>query len=145
MAAKTKKVSENGSQVINIKGNVSVGRDLIQHDQTNYITYTSTQIANLASPAEFMTVLGQVQQQITEIKKADLSKSQVRNLEVVEGLVLDVSEEVQKPEPALDHIQNSLAEAKETLELLAGSLMAAAALGSTLGSLAVMAIKLFGG
>jgi chaperonin GroEL (HSP60 family) len=145
MAARSKKDSEDAKQVINIKGNVSAGRDVIQRDQTNIITNTSTQIANLASPAAFVSALQQVQAQLAGIKQAELSKAQVRNLEVVEGLVLEVSEEAQKPQPVLERIQGSLAEAKETLELLACSLVAASALGTTLGGLAVAAIKLFGG
>ncbi len=137
--------SQKAGHVVNIKGDIHVGRDMIQGDQINHITYTSTQIANLQSPAEFVTVLQQVQAQLAELKKAELSKVQVRNLETVEGLVLDVVEEAQKPQPAPARIKETLSEAKETLELLSGSLGAAAALGTTVGGLMGMAIKLFGG
>jgi len=146
MAAKLKKDdTQPAKQVIKVKGGIHAGRDVIQGDQTNYITYTSQQIANLASPVEFLTALQQVQAQIVEMKKAELNKPQVKMLESAETLVGEVVEEVQKPQPVLDRIKDTLAEAKETMELLSGSIAAATALGTTLGGLAVTAIRLFGG
>ena len=146
MAAKLKKDdTQPAGQVFNIKGGIHAGRDVIQGNQTNYITYNAQQIANLSSPAEFLTVLQQAQAQIAEIKKAELGKAQARNLEVAETLLVEVVEEVQKPQPALERIKETLAEAKETMELLSGSVAAAATLGTTLGGLAATAIRLFGG
>lgn len=145
MATNSKENEGTAKQVFNIKGGIHAGRDVIQGDQTNYITYNAQQIANLASPAEFLTVLQQVQAQIAEIKKAELTKPQTRNLEMVESLVGDVIEEVQKPQPVLERVKETLTEAKETMDLLSGSLTSAAALGTTIGGLAGMAIKLFGG
>jgi hypothetical protein len=146
MPAKLKKDdTQPAKQVFNIKGDIRAGRDVIQGDQTNYITYNAQQIANLASPAEFLTVLQQVQAQIGEMKKAELSKAQERNLEVAESLVGEVVEEVQKPQPALERIKETLSEAKETMEMLSGSIAAATALGTILAGLAATAIKLFGG
>lgn len=146
MNAKSKKDdTQPAKQVFNIKGGVHAGRDVIQGDQTNYIPYNAQQIANLASPAEFLTVLRQAQAQIAEMKKAELSKAQARNLEAAETLVGEVVEEAQKPQPALDRIKDTLTEAKETMELLSGSIAAATVLGTTLGGLAATAIRLFGG
>jgi t-SNARE complex subunit (syntaxin) len=146
MAAKLKKDDTQPiKQVFKVKGGIHAGRDVIQGNQTNYITYNAQQIANLSSPAEFLTVLQQVQARIAEMKKAELSKTQARNLEAAETLVGEVVEEAQKPQPALERIKDTLAEAKETMELLSGSVAAAATLGTTLGGLAATAIRLFGG
>ena len=122
-------------------GTINVGRDLIQGDQTNYIT----NITNIQSPAEFVTALEQVQAQLAELKKGQLTSAQARNLEVVETRVAEAAAEAQKPQPLGERVKATLSEAKETLELLSGSLGAATTLGTTLGGLVMMAAKIFGG
>ncbi|MCX6080210.1 MAG: hypothetical protein NTW32_11805, partial [Chloroflexi bacterium] len=52
-------------QVFIIKGGIHAGRDVIQGDQTNYITQ---QIANIQSSAEFVRALNEVQAQIAALK-----------------------------------------------------------------------------
>jgi hypothetical protein len=113
---------------------------VIQGDQTNYIN-----VANIQSPAEFASALGQAQAQIVALKQGALTSAQARNIEAAELKVIEAVEETQKPQPLGERIKATLSEAKETMDLLGGSLSAAAALGTTLGGLAVLAIKLFGG
>ncbi len=122
-------------------GAIHVGRDLIQGDQANYITNTT----NIQSPSEFMQALEQVQAQLAELKKGQLTGAQARNLEVVEARLAEAAAEAQKPRPLGERVKTTLSEAKETLELLSGSLGAAANLGATLGGLVMTAVKVFGG
>jgi len=110
------------------------------HDQINYINTTTIQ-----SPAQFVEALKKVQAQITEIKQEKLTTTQARNLEVVEVQIIEVTEEAQKPQPALERIQTTLGEAKETMDMLAGGLASAAALGTTIGGLILLVARLFGG
>ena len=140
MTAKSKQeADENGQQVFHI-GTINATH-VVMRDQTNYIS----NIANIQNQAQFVDELKMVQARIAEIKQGQLSTAQARNLEVVEGQIIAVTEEAQKPQPALERIQASLSEAKETMELLAGSLSAAAALGTTIGGLVLLAVRLFGG
>jgi hypothetical protein len=140
MTAKSKKeTDENGQQVFNI-GTINATH-VVMRDQTNYIS----NIANIQNQVQFVDELKMVQARIAEIKQGQLSTAQARNLEMVEGQIIAVTDEAQKPQPALERIQASLGEAKETLELLAGSLSAAAALGVTIGGLVQLAVRLFGG
>ncbi len=139
MSAKPKK-EQQAKQIFNIQGGIHAGRDVIQGDQTNYIN-----TANIQSPAQFADALRQVQAQIAVLKQGQLNSAQARNLEAAELKVIEAVSETQKLQPLGERIKATLTEAKETLELLAGSLSAAAVLGTTLGGLAVMAVKLFGG
>jgi len=142
MANKSKQEAEQGKQVINVKGGIHAGRDVIQGDQANYIT---TQVANIQSAAEFVTALQQVQAQIAQLKQGQLSPVQSRNLEAAQASVAEAAAEAQKPQPLGERIKTTLGEAKETMELLGGGLAAAATLGGTLGGLLSLAVKLFGG
>ena len=141
MSAKPKK-EQQAKQIFNIAGGVHAGRDVIQGDQVNYIT---TNVANIQSTAEFASALGQVQAQIAALKQGALTSAQARNIEAAEIKVSEAAAETKKPQPLGEHIKTTLNEAKETMELLAGGLSAATALGTTLGGLAVVALKLFGG
>lgn len=126
-------------------GTINAGR-VIMGDQTNYISSTNiTNITNIQSPAEFVTALEQVQAQLAGLRKGQLTSAQARNLEVVEARVAEAAAEAQKPQPLGERVKATLSEAKETLELLSGSLTAATTLGTTLGGLMMMAVKIFGG
>jgi len=138
MSTKPKK-EQQARQVFNITGGIHAGRDVIQGDQTNYIN-----TANIQSPAEFASALQQVQAQIAEMKQGPLTSAQARNIEAAELKVTEATDEIKKPQPLGERIKASLSDAKETMELLAASLKPAVELGTTLGSLAVLALKLFG-
>lgn len=130
---------DNGKQVFNID-KIQAGRDIVMRDQHNTITIT-----NIQNQTQFIDALQKVQAQITEIKQGKLTPTQVRNLEAVEGQIVEATAEAQKPQPLGEHIKATLTDAKETMVMLAGSLGAAAALGATIGELIVQAAKLFGG
>ncbi len=142
MGAKSKHDDEKGGQVFNIQGGVHAKRDVIMGDQNNIITNNT---ANIESPAQFVEALKQVQAQVAGIKQEQLTAAQKRNLEAVEGQIEAVSLEAGKPKPQLAHIQTTLKDARETMDMLAGGLNSAAALGTTIGGLALLAVKLFGG
>jgi hypothetical protein len=74
-----------------------------------------------------------------------LTSAQERNIEVVEARVVEAVDEVQQPHPLGEKIRVALMEAKETLDLLTGSLQSAAGLGMTIAGLAELANRLFGG
>jgi len=145
MAAKSKKEdTQPAKQVFNVRGGIHAGRDVIQGDQTNYIT--TNQVANIQSAAEFVTALQQVRAQIAGLKaNPGLDDDDRKTIEVVEGRIVSAEEEAKKEKPASDQIVPKLEKAKATLVTLTASLGAAAALGTVLGQLGVMAIKLFGG
>ena len=145
MAAKLKKDdTQPAKQVFNIKGGVHAGRDVIQGDQTNYIT--ATQITHIQTAAEFVTALQQLRVEIAALKaQPGLDADDIKTIEVVEGRLVAAADEAQKEEPAGGEIIPKLKKAKDTLESLTTSLGAAAALGTTIGGLIMMAIKLFGG
>jgi hypothetical protein len=130
----------------NIQGGIHAGRDVIQGNQTKNITISNiTNITNIQTPAEFAAALGQVQAQVTELKQTRLTSAQARNLNEVENRLAEATEEAQKPQPLGERIKTTLAEAKDTLELLGGSLGAALTIGKTIESLMPVIARLFGG
>jgi len=145
MAAKPKKDdTQPVKQLIKVKGGIHAGRDVIQGDQTNYITVTQTN--NIQTAAEFVAALQQVRAEISALKsQPGLDADDIKTIEVVEGRIIAASDEAQKEQPAAGEIIPKLEKAKATLESLTASLGAAAALGTTIGGLIMMAVKLFGG
>ena len=131
---------DNGKQVFNVSGGIHAN-NVIMGNQTNNFQ----NIVNIQNQTQFIDALQKVQTQITEIKQGKLTPTQVRNLEAVEGQIVEATAEAQKPQPLGEHIKATLTDAKETMVMLAGSLGAAAALGATIGELIVQAAKLFGG
>jgi hypothetical protein len=138
MSTKHKK-TQPAERIYNISGGIHAGRDVIQGDQYNY------QVANVETPAQFVGELQKLGAQIAALKQGPLNGAQLRNLESAEQKLVEAKDEAQKPQPTGERIQSTLGEAKETLELLGGGLSAATALGTALGTLATMALKLFGG
>lgn len=140
MSAKPKKTqTQPAERIYNISGGIHAGRDVIQGDQYNY------QVANVETPAQFVGELQKLQAQVAALKQVPLNAAQQRNLEAAEGNLAEAADEAQKPKPTGERIQSTLGEAKDTLELLGGGLAAASALGTAIGTLATMALKLFGG
>lgn len=139
MTAKSEKDDQKSKVVISVKGGVNAGRDVIMGDQSNYIN-----AANIQTPPQFVDALQRIQTEIVAIKQAQLTPAQTRNLEMVEGQIVDVVVEAQKPQPLLERIKAILADSKETMDMLGGSLSAAATLGVAIGELALLAAKIFG-
>jgi nucleoside phosphorylase len=128
--------------VYNIQGGVHAGRDTILGDQTN-ITYF---IENIQSAGEFVTALAALQAQITVLmQQVDLNNAQHRALETALFSITQAAAEAQKPKPERSQVKQTLTEAKETLEMLSGSVKAAVGLGGVLAGLIGLVSKLFGG
>ncbi|MBI4671524.1 MAG: hypothetical protein HY741_07640 [Chloroflexi bacterium] len=129
---------------INAKGNVIMGDQIIHGNQYN--AGGNLNIANVSTPREFIEQLQQVQSEIAMLKQSpELSASQARRIEAVEGDVVEVIQEVQKPKPLPARINETLGEAQETMNKIGGSVKSAVELGAALGALAELAIKVFGG
>ncbi len=131
----------SSGNVINVQGGFHVNGSFINGPQTNYITNQT--INNISSSAEFVSELQKLKAEI-EALKATVEPAAARRLAAVEGDVQDVIEESQKEKPAPEKIKTTLDGAKEMMEKLGGSVTAAVGLGTTLGNLALMALKLFG-
>jgi hypothetical protein len=107
---------------------------------------STTGIAQIASPPEFVTRAQEMQTKLAEIKQQpELSPAQARRIEAVEGAVMDAIAEARKPQPIGERINATLSDAKETMDKLAASVKSAAGLGAALAALGQVALKLFGG
>lgn len=128
--------------VYNIQGGIHSGRDTNLGDQYNY---------NIASQEprtqdEFAAALASLQAQIAELKRQPgLTTVQQFNIQVAEGKLAEAADQAKLPAPAGGRIQAALKEAKEFLDVVSGSLQSAVNLGTIIGTLASLAIKLFGG
>jgi hypothetical protein len=129
--------------IIGKQQNIKASRDVVLGDQYHYL---SEQVANITKPEEFIASAQEVQAQLAEIKKQpDLLPAQARRIEAVEGDVQEAVEEAKKDQPAGERIRSTLDSAKETMDKLAEGVKSAVGLGSVLGGLAQIAIRLFGG
>jgi len=124
-----------GAQII-----YNAGRDIIQGDQTNITTI----IQPPQTTEEFMEILKAVQAQLAFMKQAGLTSAQKKIIESADGKVAEAAEEAAKPQPTGERIKSTLIEAKEYMDAIGGSLAAAAALGTTIGTLLLGVAKLFG-
>jgi chromosome segregation ATPase len=141
-AKKTPTVGTMKGGVI-VGGSIKAGRDAIMGDQYNDLRQ---QVAQIATPAEFLARAQEAQQQIATLKQTpDLLPAQVKRIELAEAEVQEAVQEAQKEKPMGKRINETLDSAKETMEKLAGSVTAAVGLGTVLGGLGQIAIKLFGG
>jgi nucleoside phosphorylase len=130
------------SPVYNIHGDIHAGRDVVMGDQTN-IVYT---VDNVNSAAEFLGALTALQVQITAlIQQSDLNNYQRRTLETAQQSIAQAAAEAKKPKPEGSQVQQTLADAKETLERLSGNITTAVGLAGTLAGLIGLVSKLFGG
>jgi hypothetical protein len=137
------KKSSSPKTQVNIKGNVSAGRDMIYGDQYNDFR---VQVAQITSPQEFVAKLQELQGQIGQVKQQpDLLPEQQETLEIVEGQVTEVIEEAQKPQPKLARIKARLDAAEGTMTSLAKSVTAAVGLGTAIAGFGQIALKLFWG
>jgi len=139
----TKKRRSSEKPRITVSGGIHAGRDVIMGDQYNDLRQ---QVLHIGSPQEFLERASAVQAQLAEIKQQpDLLPAQVRRIEAVEGDVQEAIEEAKKDKPQGKSIKSTLDGAKETMDKLAEGVKSAIGLGSVLGGLAQIAIKLFGG
>ncbi len=137
--------AKHGGNVFNIQGDIHIGRDLIGGDQVNTITNSQT-INNISTPSEFISELQKLKAQIEALKSQPaVEPAAVRRLAAVEGDIEDAIVEAKKETPIVERIKNTLDGAKETMEKLGGSVTTAVNLGTILGNLALIAIKVFGG
>lgn len=131
--------------VFNVQGSINIGRDLIGGDQVNYITNNNV-TNNISTPADFVAALNEIKAEIEALKsQPNLEPAVARRLSTVEGDIEDVVAEAIGEKPAWERIKSTLESAKDTMDRISGSIGSAVALGTTLGNLALMAFRIFGG
>lgn len=144
IAQKKPKYKDSGGKMFNIQGGIHAGRDVIQGNQTNYITINNS-TTTYASPAELVAVLQQIQAQVSALKSVpELDESDIKTIEAVERKLMDAATEAEKNHPNGERITASLEKARRTMDLLTGSIGSAITLGTTIGSIMLGASKLFG-
>jgi len=144
-AKKTPTVGTMKGGVI-VAGNIRAGRDVVVGDQTNYYNDLRQQVAQITSPQEFVAKAQEAQQQIAALKQTpELAPVQVKQLELAETEVQEAVQEAQKEKPVGQRINETLDSAKETMDKVAKGVAAAVGLGTVLGGLGQIALKLFGG
>ncbi len=117
---------------IHIEGGVYPGRDFVAGDVT-YHSYQEIHTENIQTSAEFTAALNALQAQIATLRQQpDLTSIQTRNIETGEKQVTQAVQETRKEKPNGNAIKQTLTEAKETFELLSGSVTAAAGLAAML-------------
>ena len=137
------KAAKSDGPIFNVQGGIHIGRDMIAGGQVNYINETNL---NISTPAQFMDELQRLKEEIEKLKsQPDVSPAEARRMEVAQADIQDAKDEAAKDKPVAERIKNTLNGAKETMEKLGGSIGAAVNLGTTIGNLAMMAFKLFGG
>lgn len=145
MPKKTVKAKEPAKNNFNIQGGIRARRDVIMGDQENTF-YQTGQILNIASPNQFIEELQKLKAEIERLKSLPaMDSAAARRLTAVEGDIQEAIAEAKKDEPAAERIHGTLDGAKETMEKLGGSVASAVQLGTTLGNLALLAFKVFGG
>ena len=140
-----KRKKETPSVGIHVEGGVHAGRDIIQGNQYNLAPH-DFQLANVTSPAEFAEKLVEILNAVTVLKQQpELSSAQIRNIEIAEEQITEASEKAKGTNIDGAEVKDLLTKAKETFDLLSGSIAAAAGLGVVLGNMAKLAIQVFEG
>lgn len=130
--------------IFNVDGGIHIAGNMIAGDQTNY--YQNQQTINISSRTEFMDELQKLREEIEQLKsQPNIDRSAVRRMDVVQADIDDAIQEAAKEQPGAKRINDTLTSARETMEKLGGTVASAINLGSTLGNLALMATRLFGG
>jgi hypothetical protein len=130
---------------ITVHGNINVGRDFVARDQYNTIIHNET-INNISSPADFISALNQLKAEIEALKsQPNLEPVVARRLNTVQDDIADVIAEAESDVPVAERIKSTLESAKDTMDRISGSIGSAVTLGTTLGNLALIAWKVFGG
>lgn len=129
----------NGPQY-NIKGGVHAGRDVVMGDQFNVLKDTPR------NRDEYIVALIALQKQIAELKRGpDLRPVQERNIQGAEEKIAEAVSQAQGPEPLGERIRDTLNDAKDFMDAISGSMQSSVNLGMAIGTLALLAMKLFGG
>ena len=128
-----------------VHGNLNVGGDFVSRDQYKTVTYRET-IQNISTPAEFTLELQKLRAEIETLRsQPNVEPAAARRLTAVEGDIQDALTEAGSEKPAAEKIKSTLEGAKEMMDKLGGSIASAVKLSVTLGQLAGLAIKVFGG
>ena len=136
---------DSGGPNIVVHGNINVGGDFISRDQYKTVTTNET-INNISSPADFVSALNQLKAEIETLKsQSNIEPFVARRLNTVQDDIADVISEVESEKPVAERIKSTLESAKDTMERISGSIGSAVNLGTTLGNLALIAWKVFGG
>jgi hypothetical protein len=136
---------DSGGPNIIVHGNINVGGDFVSRDQYNTVTHGET-INHISTPTDFIAALNQLKAEIEALQsQADLEPAAARRLNTVTGDIEDVAAEAEKEAPAAERMKSTLEGAKDMMDKLGGSIGSAVKLGVTLGQLAALAIKVFGG
>lgn len=134
---------KTGGVVFNIQGDIKIGRDFVGGDQVNYMTNTISN--NATSPAEFMAELQKLISEIQALKsQPEVEPTSKRMLSTVEEDLKDAIDEARKEKPVAERIKATLDRSKEMMDKLGGGIASAMNLGTVLGSLALMTMKIFG-
>ena len=129
--------------IFNVQGGIHIGRDMVAGGQVNYINETNF---NITTPAQFMDELQRLSDEIEKLKSLpNVDAAAAQQMDEARADVQVALEEAAKEKPDAERVKSTLDGAKETMEKLGGSIGAAVNLGTTLGNLAMLAIKLFGG
>ncbi len=97
------------------------------------------------SPAGFLEALQEVQKELAALhEQADLTAAQTRNLESAQNSLQQAADKTSQPQPPAGEIKAALKDAKETMDVLSGSIVSAAKLGALLGNLILLAGRVFG-
>jgi len=144
-ARKTDKPKSSGGHTYNVQGGIHAARDVIMGDQTKTY-YQTTQTLNVSTPTEFVAELKKLKEEIAALKsQPSTDPAAARRLTAVEGDIEDAITEARKETPVIERIKTTLDGAKETMDKLGGSVTSAVNLGTTLGNLALLVWKVFGG
>ena len=135
----------NGGSTFNIEGGIHANRDVIMGNQYK-TTYNNQQTFNITSPAEFMDELNKLKEEIEQLKaQPDMDKATALRMELAQAEIDNAMKEAGKEQPTAERIKSSLDSAKEAMDKIGGSVTSAINLGTTLGNLALLAMRVFGG
>ena len=127
---------------IEIHGDVHAGRDVIMGNQVNDFLQ---QVAQIASPEEFVARARELQAMLAEIKgQPELSQAEVDTIEVVEGQMEQVIKEAGKPQPLAARITATLTGAKLVMDSMGDTVKSAIGLGTVVAGLVEIVPKVFG-
>jgi hypothetical protein len=134
-----------GGNIFNVQGGIHVSGNMIAGDQTNYYTQNQQNI-HMTSPTQFIEELQKIREEIERLKsQPNIDRSAVRRMDVVQADIDDAIQEAAREQPGAKRINDTLMSARETMEKLGSTLASAINLGTALGNLAAMAVKLFEG
>lgn len=148
--AEKKKKAEQGGHNYHTEGGIHAGRDVIMGDQHNRIVHRDdNRIISLVqhnpTPAGLVSALHEVRKELVIIKETPgLNGAQTRTVETALAQVEQAAAKAAQPEPPGNDILADLRAAKETIDLLAGSLASAAGLGVIVANLITLAGQVLG-